>query len=86
MGLSLKDPETERRIRRLAESKGIGITAAIRLAVDNELAKEDDDRNAKIQRKMEAFEVFQARIAALPVLDPTANDDDWMYDENGLPR
>lgn len=86
MGLSLKDPETERRIRRLAESKGLGITAAIRLAVDNELARDEGSRQAEIDRKLAAVREIQDRVAKLPVLMTDEEVDAWMYDENGLPH
>jgi antitoxin VapB len=86
MGLSLKDPETERRIRQLAATKKIGITAAVRLAVDNELARDEAHREAEFERKMAAIREIQARAAKLGPMPSMKEMDDWLYDENGLPH
>lgn len=86
MGLSLKDPETESRVRRLAEIRGVGITAAIRMAVDNELARDDADQKAEFERKLSEIRIIQEKCAGLPILMTDAEVDDWMYDENGLPH
>ncbi len=86
MALSIKDPEAEALIRRLAEIRKTTLTGAIRLAVNNELARDDAARQAEVERKRKAIREIQERFAQLPVTDPTVNADDWMYDENGLPH
>lgn len=86
MALSIKDPETERLVRTLAERRKTGVTGAIKLAVDNELKRDDADREAGIARKLAAIRDIQKKIAALPVLMTDEEVDRWMYDENGLPH
>jgi antitoxin VapB len=39
MALHIRDDETDRLVRRLAEHKGVGLTEAVRLAVENELRR-----------------------------------------------
>ena len=55
MALSIKDPEAEALIRRLAEVRKMTLTGAIRLAVNNELARDDAARQAEIERKRKAI-------------------------------
>jgi hypothetical protein len=85
MGLSIKNNETEAKIRRLAQARKMSMTAVVTLAIDNELAKEPKPKKDP-EKVMAAIREIQARVAKLPVIDPTVNADDWMYDENGLPH
>lgn len=85
MGLSIKNDETEAKIRRLAKARKMSMTAVVTLAIDNELAKEPKPKKDP-EKVMAAVREIQARVAKLPVIDPTVNADDWMYDENGLPH
>lgn len=55
MALHIRDPETDRLVRDLAEIKGIGITEAVKLAVENEL------RRAPLRERIRPI---QARIKA----------------------
>lgn len=87
MGLSIKNEETERLVRELARRKGVGVTTAIRLAVGNELAKTPPTSKKKSPEEMMAVvREIQARWKAFPDNLSSAEIDDWMYDENGLPR
>jgi hypothetical protein len=85
MGLSLKDPETVRRIRDLAARKGLGITATIKLAVDNEFGRDEAVRRGEAEKKIEAVRAIQQRWNRHPPIDMKAVDD-WLYDENGAPH
>lgn len=85
MGLSIKNDETERRIRELARRRGLGVTSAIRLAVDNELAK--DDLPKKDPEKIIAtVREIQERVAKLGPFPSMKEMDDWLYGENGAPH
>jgi len=55
MAFHVKDPETDRAVRRLAELKGKGITETIREAVENEYdrAQQDIPFQEKIRRIQE---------------------------------
>jgi antitoxin VapB len=85
MGLSIKNDETERRIRELARRRGLGVTSAIRLAVDNELAKDDPPKRDP-EKIIAAVREIQERVAKFPVLMSSEEIDAWMYDKNGLPH
>jgi len=84
MGLSIKDPETERLVRTLAKRRKTGVTETIRNAVIAELASTpavDDEEDAW----WAAIRAIEARSRALPVLDPRSPDEIGGYDENGAP-
>jgi hypothetical protein len=84
--LYVKDPETEEAVRSYAARQGLGVTAAIKDAVMQAEARLSEERQARIDRKLAAMKAIQERYASLPVIDPSVNADDWMYDENGLPH
>jgi antitoxin VapB len=84
MGLSIKDPETEALARKLAAHRGISLTSAIRGALTESLANDNQLREAEIERRRAAIKEIQGQVAKLPILNPHVNADDWMYDENGL--
>lgn len=85
MGLSIKNFQTEAKIRRLAKERKMSMTAVVTLAIDNELAKEPlpkrDPENimAEVRR-------IQERVARLGGLPTMQEIDASMYDENGLPH
>lgn len=86
MGLSIKDPETEALARKLAAHRGISLTSAIRGALAESLANDNQLRDAEIERRMAAIKEIQAQVAKLPNYMTEAEVDAWMYDENGLPH
>jgi hypothetical protein len=87
MGLSIKDPETERLVRLLAERRRTGVTGAIRLAVSDLLARDEEEQAAEKDRKLQAIRDIQRRYAEGGGNGMTAEEvDAWMYDENGLPH
>lgn len=85
MGLSVKNAELERRVRELAARRGLGITKALRLAVDNELARDERPRrNLEVMR--DAVREIQHRFAARGGLASMAEFDAETYGADGLPR
>ncbi len=84
MALSIKDPETDRLARALADTTGESLTEAIRRALEERLARET--QRGTRYRLETAVRRVQERLASLPVLD--ARDDDALlgYDEHGVPR
>lgn len=56
MTLHIRDPETDRLVRNLAEIKKVGLTEAVKLAVENELK-----RTPLIER----IRPIQERVAAM---------------------
>ena len=90
MALSIKDPETDRLVRRYASKHATSFTGAIKLAVTNALRHEgevveDPEREERNRRFREAVREAQRAFAALPVLDPRTPDE-LLYDEDGLPK
>lgn len=85
MALSIKDPETDALVRKLANARGTSFTGAVKLAVSNELG-----RDPKPQRRFEEvwaeIQDIQKRFAERDELMTAKEIDAWMYDENGLPR
>ena len=84
MALSIKDPETDRLARALAEATGETLTEAIRRAIEERLARQKP-RSAHY-RIQTAVRRVQERLASLPVLDPRPADELLGYDEHGVPR
>ena len=85
MALSIKDPETDALVRKLARLRRTSFTGAIRLAVNNELAK-DEKPKKDVARIRASVSEIQARWAAAPDLDPRSADEILGYDDNGLPN
>ncbi len=84
MALSIKDPETDRLARALAEATGESLTEAIRRALEERLHRETA-RQSQYRLEPQVRRV-QERLAALPVLDTREPDELLGYDEHGVPR
>jgi antitoxin VapB len=82
MAISIKDPETDRLARALAEATGESLTAAIRRALEERL-----DRERNRSRRGIGAEVrrIQERLARLPILDQCSAEEMLGYDDHGLP-
>jgi antitoxin VapB len=83
MALSIKDPETERLARTLAERTGETITIATRRALEERLKRIGSD--ARKAALLEDLAASRRRWSTLPVLDNRSADEIIGYDENGLP-
>jgi antitoxin VapB len=84
MALSIKDPETEKLARTLAERTGETITVATRRAIEDRLRRTGSQ--ARKAALLEDMEAMQRRLDALPVLDHRSPDEIIGYDENGVPN
>ena len=84
MALSIKNQETERLARELAKRTGVSITEAIRIALREQLAREEGKRSAL--RVRDELLAIGRRRAALPDLDRRSPEEILGYDEIGLPR
>lgn len=83
MALSIKDPETERLARSLAERTGETITIATRRALEERTRRlASDVRKAALLEDMAAS---RRRWTAMPVLDHRNADEIIGYNEDGLP-
>ncbi|HMK91127.1 MAG TPA: type II toxin-antitoxin system VapB family antitoxin [Methylocystis sp.] len=84
MALSIKDRETERLARDLAQRTGESLTVATRRALEERLRRIGSD--ARRAALLEDLAACRRRWGAMPVLDPHGADEIIGYDENGLPR
>jgi antitoxin VapB len=84
MALSIKDPETERLARVLAERTGETITLATRRALEERLRRIGSD--ARRAALLEDLTAIRQRWSALPVVDARSADEIIGYDESGAPR
>jgi antitoxin VapB len=80
--LNIKDPETDRLARRLADLTGEKITDAVRIAVGERLDREARNRG---KASLEELLAIAHSIASQPVVDPRAPEEIIGYDEHGLP-
>jgi antitoxin VapB len=84
MAISIKDPETDRLARALADATGETLTEAIRRALEERLARVRRSRST--YRLERAVRRVQERLAELPVIDARPADELLGYDEHGVPR
>lgn len=82
MALSIKDPETDRLARALAEATGESLTEAIRRALEERLARETRRSRRGLVAEIRRIQEYVAR---LPVIDPRSAEEILGYDEHGLP-
>ncbi len=85
MALSLKDPETDRLAREVAELTGETITHAIRTALAERLQRERLRRGHPV-RLADQLTALGRDCAALPDIDTRTPDEILGYDETGLWR
>ncbi|PJR12770.1 type II toxin-antitoxin system VapB family antitoxin [Sinorhizobium meliloti] len=83
MALSIKDPETERLAKALAEKTGETITMATRRALEERLRRLANAGNRDVL--LEELAASRRRWAKLPVVDNRSADEILGYNENGLP-
>jgi antitoxin VapB len=83
MALSIKDPETERLARALAERTGESLTLATRRALAERLRRVGG--GARRAALLEDLSEIRRRWSALPVQDRRSADEIIGYDANGLP-
>jgi antitoxin VapB len=83
MALSIKDPETDRLARALAQATGESLTEAIRRALEERLERETHRSRRGIGAEVRRI---QERLAGLVVRDPRSADEIVGYDAHGVPR
>ncbi|ACP22465.1 conserved hypothetical protein (plasmid) [Sinorhizobium fredii NGR234] len=84
MALSIKDLETERLAKALAEKTGETITMATRRALEERLRRLANAGNRDVL--LEELAASRKRWARLPVADNRSADEILGYDGNGLPN
>jgi len=86
MGIFIKRPETEDKIRQLAERTGETITDAVDRAVDERLAKVGaQKRRGRVD--WQRLEKLVSKVRSSPAFNEHLNDDEIVgYDEFGVPR
>jgi antitoxin VapB len=82
MALNIKDPSTERSVRELAAATGEGVTATIRKAVEEKLARVRRERG---RDRLAEVRAISAHYRALPVIDSGSKGEAVEYDEHGAP-
>ena len=84
MALNIRDPETHRLARAVADATGETMTEAVKTALRERLARVGQTGEAERRRRYEVDRACR-RFRALPVVDPRPFDEILGYDENGLP-
>lgn len=90
MSLNIKNDETYELVKELAAMKGVSLTAAVKVAVRNEIERERSSRSAAERRPRKRSEVLRAFAEEFSrkVRNPIHSweVDALLYDENGLPK
>ncbi len=84
MALNIKDPETDRLARELAQATGESITEAAKIAIEERLARVRARKEAGKVR-VDLDDLIERARAAI-VLDDRSPDEIIGYDDDGLPR
>ena len=82
MPISIKDPETDSKIRDLAALTGESITVAVRIAIEQRLRRESARRRAGVAARLLDLSLAKRGRKQFDESAEQAID----YDENGLPR
>lgn len=83
--LNIKDPETVRLARELADATGQPVTQAIRQALEGALRRREEEVQAKMERLREIASEFRASIPEEMKGKTSKEWMDGMYDDDGLP-
>jgi antitoxin VapB len=83
MGLSIRNPETEKLARQVSRLTGETLTEAIGKSLEERLERLKGSRNRDTIRK--EIDKILARVHGLPVRDERPEDEILGYDENGIP-
>lgn len=84
MALSIRKQSVELKARALADRRGLTMTGAIEEALDNELARDEGEKEERRRRARAIVREIQEAVAAMP--DSGLTEDEIMgWDENGLP-
>jgi antitoxin VapB len=84
--LNIKSDRLYAKVERLADLTGASMTGAIEAAVDEKLGREERARDVT-RRTQEILHLAAELRASLKQPLPSQKDlDDWLYDEQGLPR
>jgi antitoxin VapB len=84
MALSLKNSETERLARLVADQTGESITEAIRKSLEERWERLKSSRRSRVVTQQ--VEEILRRVDALPTLDPRSPDEILGYDQHGTPH
>jgi antitoxin VapB len=90
VAINIKDPETEKAVRQLAQRRGLTLTEAVRQAVRNELGKGELSEEEKARRiaegrtRMEEFYAKHGITASASSMTKEEMDAIIGYDENGM--
>ena len=84
MPLSIKNDDTERLARKLADETGESITEAIRIALEERWERVKSRRRGRVVAAQ--IGDLLRRVDAMPDLDARSPEEMLGYDENGMPR
>ena len=84
MALSIKDPETERLARSLAQLTGESITTATRRAIEERLRRLGGQSSKATL--LEDMSEIRRHWSEIPIADDRTPEEVLGYDEYGLPR
>ena len=84
--MNVRDPEVRRLARAVADATGETMTAAVRNALRDRLAKIGTTKATERELRFATIMEHGRRFRALPAADPRPLAEIVEYDENGLPR
>ena len=86
MSLNIKNERTHALVRELATRSGMSQTQAVEDAVTRRLEQLSAGADADVSARVERILALAADISHRLGPESFENVNDWLYDENGLPR
>ncbi len=86
MQMNIKNPEACRMAQQLAAATGKSVTAVVTEALAEKVAQLARERSLDERRARVDALIDSIRADLIAPLPTQAELDDWLYDENGLPR
>ncbi len=84
MAISIRKQSVETKARHVAMRRGLSMTGAIELALDNEIARDKDAKEAEFQRAWADLQAISRSYMSKPSSGLTEQDI-MGWDEDGLP-
>ena len=85
MPLNIKDENTHQAARELAQARGVSITEAVTVAIQEALVRERGQRHRQKSDLSNTLDEIALHCADLPLLDARSPDDILGYDDSGAP-
>lgn len=86
MSLNIKNEEVHRLAAELAAMTGMSMTAVVEQALQEKMARERAAKEARKEKMIREMDAITKRSSALVKGKKYMSDDDFLYDDRGMPK